>query len=838
MNPMKKYLLLICSILIANIAFSQTFTIKGILANDSTKETEPFATFKVYKKNAPNTVIKVFASDENGKFQEKVPGSGEFILTVSSLGFQQLKKDLKVNENQKIVNLDTVYIKPASTLLQGVEIVAQKPLIKSDLDKIEYNIEEDPDSKTNTVIEMLRKVPLVTVDGQDNIQVKGSSNFKIYVDGKPNNMLSKNASDVLKSMPATSIKKIEVITDPGAKYDAEGVGGILNIVTNKKVSMDGYTATLTARGSTKSVGAGVFAMFNKDKFTMSLRYNYNYRSEPEYKSDGYRRTTGDISQSSYDMDYWGKGKNKGTMQWGNLDASYDIDSLQLISASFGLWGGGNDNNSNNFNNAFVPQQPNNTLYKYNLLNNSKNTWYSIEGKIDYQRLFSVKDRMLTFSYNISSDPSTSNSYTDYVVDEDYNPYWETFIESLKNQHNKGSQSTLENTFQADFSTPIKKIHTIEVGAKYILRNNNSNNDKYVENSSDEYVFDENNSMHYRHTNNILGTYASYNAKIKKFSAKAGVRYEYTYQTVKYELGHGENFNTHFNDVVPSVTFGWQASDKSNFKLGYNMRIQRPGIWSLNPYLDDSNPLNISQGNPNLESEKSNSFNIGYNLFSQKINLSGSVSYSFTNNGIQSITKLINDKDIPGLQNPTDKDVLYTTYYNSGKSKNLNFNAYVNWNITKSTRLFTNLSTTYVDLKGDNNITNNGWKFNSYTGIQQSFNHDWVLSGGVFATTKDIDLQSNRNGMLFYNLSLNKSFLKKKLTISLSAQNFCDKYFNFKTTSYGTGYYQYDSSHFVVRDFRISVSYKIGELKAQVKKAARTISNDDVKAKASDNKSSE
>ena len=140
--------------------------------------------------------------------------------------------------------------------LQGVEIVKQKALVKSDIDKITYNIEDDPDSKSNSTLEMLRKVPMVTVDGEDKIQVNGSSSFKIYVNSKPNQMMSNNPSEVLKSMPASSIKRIEVITNPGPKYDAEGVGGILNIITHSK-SIEGYTATFNANAGNQGLGGGV-----------------------------------------------------------------------------------------------------------------------------------------------------------------------------------------------------------------------------------------------------------------------------------------------------------------------------------------------------------------------------------------------------------------------------------------------------------------------------------------------------------------------------------------------------------------------------------------------------
>ena len=166
----------------------------------------------------------------------------------------------------------------------------QKPLVKADIDKIEYDIESDPDSKSNSIIEMLRKVPLVTVDGEDNVTVNGSSSFKVYVNGRPNNMMTKNPKEVLKSMPANSIKKIEVITDPGPKYDAEGVGGILNIVTIGG-GIEGYTLTLNGNVSNRGAGGGLFGTIKSGKLTVSARYNYNYDGNRTGYSESSRMVT-------------------------------------------------------------------------------------------------------------------------------------------------------------------------------------------------------------------------------------------------------------------------------------------------------------------------------------------------------------------------------------------------------------------------------------------------------------------------------------------------------------------------------------------------------------------
>ena len=219
-----------------------------------------------------------------------------------------------------------------------MEIVAQKPLVKADIDKIEYNVQDDPDAQSNSVLEMLRKVPLVTVDGEDNIQVNGSSSFKVYVNGKPNNMMSNNPTEVLKSMPANSIKHIEVITNPGPKYDAEGVGGILNIVTVGS-GLEGYTATFSANVSNRGAGGGAFGTIKSGKLTVSARYNYNYNDQPRNYSSGSQHVTSEaVTENSSNLDYDGSNKGHGSFQSGSMEASYEIDTLRLVTMSFGLWG--------------------------------------------------------------------------------------------------------------------------------------------------------------------------------------------------------------------------------------------------------------------------------------------------------------------------------------------------------------------------------------------------------------------------------------------------------------------------------------------------------------------
>ena len=830
---MYKYLILLLLMLTqAHVAVSAAggdgFTVKGLVVDSITGEGEPYATVRVEKAGVLGEAVKMLVTKSDGRFTVSLAEKGKYRLTVSSMGRADIVKDFALEAGKPAVDLGKMPIHDATNVLAGVEVTAQKPLVTADIDKIGYDVESDPDSKTNTVIEMLRKVPMVTVDGEDNIKVNGSSSFKVYVNGRPNNMMSNNPSEVLKSMPANTIKKIEVITNPGPKYDAEGVGGILNIVTVGS-GFEGYTATVSANGSNTGVGGGLFGTVKVGKLTVSARYNYNHNSQPRsYSGSTLTVTDENPSSASANIESEGSSKSRSNFQSGSLEASYEIDTLNLVTASFGLWG---NNYSSRGTSSTVGTSPldGGGLYSYSMPSHSQNSWFSIEGSVDYQRLFKVKDRMLTFSYRISTDPETSDSYTDYD-DMDAVADWQDYLQRLENQHNDGSQRTTEHTFQLDYTTPIGKLHTLEAGAKYILRNNSSENDRYTmaATATGDYEFDEDHSSHYRHNNDIIAAYLGYGLKWKKLSGRLGLRYEHTIQDVKYLLGRGDDFRKDFDDFVPSASIGYRLTDTQNLRLGYNMRIYCPGIWYLNPYLDDSNPTSISQGNPNLVSEKSHSFSLGYNSFTTKLSVNLSLRYSFTNNSIESVSSLVNDNDIAGLQNPTGKSVLYTTYRNIGKTRSANLSAYANYNPFTSTRIYVNMYGGWTYLSDGGSLSNHGWNMYASGGVQQTLPKDWRISLSIWSQTPWISLQGKGSGFFGYGLNVTKQFLKQRLTLSVYASNFFKKYMRYTDTTSGPTFTQRSWSRFVQQQFGLSVSFRIGELKASVKKAERTISNDDVK----------
>ncbi len=801
--------------------------VSGLVADSLTKEGEMYATMKITKKGKPQEAVKMAVTGKDGTFREWLQSPGDYTLTVSSMGRQPIVRQFTVKPDMAAVNLDTLYIHDASKELAGVEIVAQKPLVKADIDKIEYNMEDDPDSKTNSILEMLRKVPLVTVDGEENIKVNGSSNFKVYVNGRPNNMMSNNPKDVLKSMPASSIRKIEVITNPGPKYDAEGVGGILNIVTVGK-GLEGYTANFTGWAAKLSYGGSVYSTIKKDKLTMSARYNYNYSPLPERHNDADRIFTGDPSTpSASNATSRATSKIYENFHSGNFEASYDIDTLRLVTASIGISNSHNSTHSTNILNATSPLDGS-QLYAYGQLSRGKENSFYLNGSFDYQRLFHVKERMLTFSYRISTSPYSCNDTADYK-DREAADDWTDFISLARNQFSDVHSRSTEHTFQIDYSTPIGKVHTIETGAKYILRDNRSNSDRYLQNTdASDYTFDDDNSMHYRHRNDILAAYTGYGLKLGKLSGRTGLRYEHTIQKVKYLLGSGQNFSKDFNDLVPSASIGYSINEQQSLRLAYNMRIWRPNIWYLNPYLDQSTPGSLSQGNSGLVSEKNHSFALTYNFFAAKFSTSWTLRHSFTNNCIELVTTLVNDNDISGVKNPTGKMVNYDTYYNIGKTQTTSLSGYISWMIFKNTRLYMNAWVDYSDYNDRQSLHNYGWYGSMYVNLEQTLPKDWQISAGFSGWTSNPELQGKSQGNNYYSLSLRKSMLKKKLTMSLFASNFLHKDRRYKSTTQASNFIYNSEFYQSAPNFGINLSLRIGELTSGVKKARKTINNDDVK----------
>ena len=508
--------------------------------------------------------------------------------------------------------------------LDAVTVVASKPLVKMETDKMTYNVEQDADAKASTVLDMLRKVPMVTVDGQDNITVNGSSSFKVYVDGKPNPMFSANPSQIFKAMPATMVKNIEVITNPGAKYDAEGTGGVLNIVLNKQTVngaggndlSNGYNGNISATAGNQAQSISALISGQQGKLTYSANGMYNYQ-----KMNG---TTISFDRTQKDgslMNYYQKSDMKQPFSMGNISLSYELDSLSNISATAGLTTFGQKLNGHPLTQMSGGIYGKGFEYGNEMKQDLDNT--SFNGSIDYQRFFNKeRTNYLILSYLFSTNPTHIDNYTFY---DDISQVTGIQLHDLLS---KSKTRGTEHTFQADFTHSLSETQRLNFGAKYIARTNKSDSRYYDVAADKTETLNPANSMEYKNTQNILAAYAEWKGNFGKWGTMMGTRYEQTWEKVKFEQGKGEDFNKQYGNLVPSASLSYNIAPGMNIGMNYQLRITRPGITYLNPYVDRSNPTAISYGNTDLDVVKSHQLNMVFNYYNQRFMLSTTLGYGF------------------------------------------------------------------------------------------------------------------------------------------------------------------------------------------------------------------
>ena len=688
--------------------------------------------------------------------------------------------------------------------LEGVEIKAQRQLIKQEIDRIGYDVQADEESKTLTVMDMLRKVPMVTVDGEDNIKVKGNSSFKIYKNGRYDPSLSKNAKEVLKAMPASMVKRIEVITDPGAREDAEGVNAILNIVMMDGRRMDGVTGSVSGAYNTLNhPNLGTYLTTQMGKAIISVDYGYGGMSSKETENKNETERT--YVSSGNVMKSVNEGSNPGYIHYADIDASYDIDSLNLLSASLGGYFYKLDVKGGGLTQMYAPDKS--LLYSYR-----DNYWmpgyshHSWNGRLDYQHKTRRKGELFTLSYMLALTRQHTEQESSYT-DLQNAPF--DYTSKLQNLRERFT----EHTFQADWLRPIAEGHKLEAGIKYIYRSNTSHTvqDFYAATPYPSY------SSEFEHTTQVAAAYADYIMQIGKWSARAGLRFEHSYMKGAYPDGSDESFGRHLNDWVPQLSVKYQISDAHSLKLGYVTSISRPGISYLNPAVVNS-PMQVQYGNPELSSSRNQTIHLIYSYIGQWLTLQLAPAYKYYGDGIG---RLIYAKD----------DVRYQTYGNIEKLSRWQLEGYVQWKPFKGTTLSANFNL------WDDKIENPsiGISQKSYSGfyyISGSQQLPWKLrlSAYVYGEMGHSvnNVYSYSRSWNRYGCSLQRSFLNEdRLTVRISANDLFRKYRHYTDcTTQGDILGCSDSANRASM-INFSISYRFGKLKASVKKTETTIENSDV-----------
>ena len=798
---LKRCFMLLGAALLVMTAAAQEMKVV-LVATDANGEGEPYATVRISAMSNPMQVLYTGVTDEDGHFEQVLRSPGQYGLLVSAVAKEPAMAQFSVSTKEPVADLGRLTLRDKENVLSGVVVTAMRPLIKNEIDRLSYDVQGDSDSKTNTIMDMLRKVPLVTVDGQENVLVKGSSNYKIYKNGHPDLAMSNNPKEVLKAIPAAMVKRIEVITEPGAKYDAEGVSAILNIVMVDNSSVSGVTGTVRAGVSTHgwNPNASGYLTTQLGKFIASINYGYHHQSREASKSrlmsETYYKANGNTLRSESANDALAN------VHYGNIEASYEPDTLNLLTLSFGGYFYNYKTDQDMLTAMSGPDET--PIYSYrNRAKGGTGSYYSFDGRFDYQHRTSRKDELLTLSYMLSTSRQKSayaQRYEDMVsVPVPYNGV-----------DYDGRENFWEHTFQFDWTRPFAKYHKVETGVKYIYRLNKSETMMDYIDSHDVY-------SKFDHLTQVAAAYASYTFTKDKWAARAGLRYEYSYLNARYPDGSQKNYHRHLSDWVPSASVNFQIDPANSLKWAFSTRIQRPGISYLNPVRDES-VTSVHFGNSHLSSARVYSTSFTFMHIGRKFTFNVVPGFNFSSNGIGAIQYYEDGKQV-------------STYANEMTTRWVGVSGYFQWQIHAKTSLMFNGNIGRDYIKAPTlGLKNARWTSYMFTQLTQML--PWKLrltayggkwGGGISG------LYGRTSSQWFYGFGLQRSFLKEdRLTVSINAQRpFSGKYVSYRNYTTQGDYTGLSETSWPNRSLSLNISYRFGSLNASVKKTATTIDNNDL-----------
>lgn len=782
---------------------SATRTITGKVADSATRN--PLAMVTIRLKKANNETVQVMVTREDGTFNFPAVVPASYSLSVEDLGYA-LKEILidSLKFSLQTIELKSIYLAGKTVGLKEVAITVDRPIIRRKADRIIYDLKADPESKSNNTLDMMRKIPYLSVDGDDNLLMKGNPSFKVFINGKPSLSIEGNLKAVLKSIPASTIESIEVITTPPTKYDAEGLGGVINIITSKRTG-DGFNGSLNVNESLPVGGPGIGGAFTfkSGKFGISSFAGGSIYDSPE-TSNTNRRVDALVTI----LEQEGHQSSTSKTAYFGTEISYLADSLNLLTAQLNYNGSRLNGRSGQ---ASELAGLDGILQSYIFENASKGTGYGVDAGINYEMGFrSTKNRLLTFSYLFGTNLNDRTGYIAY--DSPVNFVSPDFRQT-------DHQRFKEHTFQVDFTTPFKKLN-IEAGLKGILRNNNSDFGYSAQNAiSGLYVYtDPVLSNSFNNTQNVFSAYNSYQLNLNSWNINAGLRLENTLIRADFSSTSSVADQNYLN-IIPSVAIAKNFENRSSINISFSQRIRRPGINRLNPYIDRSNPNYEVTGNPNLKPVVLNDIQFGYSN-NKKLSVNVGLNYSFMNN-----------LDLQVLSFDPATQVSRITYANTGKSSSVGGNLNLSYPVTGSYNIRLNGNAMYLWLAGQDNgqmVNNNLLMYAATLSNVLRLPNGWALNADIGINSRNLTgLQGYTNGFFSSVFNFNKDLIKDKFSIGGGIKNPFTKYRSSINKSFGPLFSQEYRSRDYFRTFNISLNYNFGSLKDRINKNKVRIENNDV-----------
>lgn len=782
--------------------------IKGKITDATTKDIIEFVNVSIYDNNG--NLVKGAITDLDGNYIIQDVGKGSYTMKVSYVGYRTVEKKINVDGSKNMtLNLS---MREDTELLDEVEIVAEKPQMIFDIDKRIFNADHDLTSLGGSASDLLSNIPSIEVDSEGTVSLRGDEGVTIWINGKDSGLTSDNQSQILEQLPAETIDRVEVITNPSSKYSSEGSAGIINIILKKNINI-GYYGGVQARATTAGMyNASGNINYSKGKWDMFLNVGYRHHNG---KSEGYDNRT--MNDGTY-LNQTSEGKRKGDNMFTRLGVTFHPTFKDDISLNgFGMFGGGSNNRTINYL-SNMPGTYQSAVRK--TLGNDDMNGGNIS--MDYMHRFSGKSYLsASASYNVWG----MDGSTDYLQDSQYADRTESSIQKQSSHMNNNGWE-----FTADYSNQITENHKIETGYKGELRSEHSPIETMSGTSYGNLVPQNNLYNDFRYDSDIHALYVSYSGKINNFGIQAGLRGEYTLTdaVTKYKNTDGEimfdTYKTDYLDLFPSLFLSYSLPNNNEIQVNYTRRLRRPRGHMLNSFRNITDSTNISYGNPSLSPQYSNVFEVNYIKTWGLHTLTASAYYRGADNVFERITYM------------DENEIMNTTWFNVTESKSIGvelvaknklFNNILDLTTTVNLYYFKLDGFEFYDSRTGNLLAtgdseeNFSWDARMIANVKLPYDINLQVTGRY--RSKRTVAQGYRKPSYSLDAGLRKSFLDNRLSVAVNARDLLDSRKR-QSITIGDDFRQESSNSFIGRNIGITISYSFGNLKEMLKKQANRPQN--------------
>ncbi len=809
---MKKSSLIILFLLALFIVKGQDMPVNRISGNVTDSNSGlplEYATVTLFQKDSSKPVTGS-VTDKKGNFIITELKDGLYKIVVEFLGYHSFSlQDVLLDKNNRAVKINNISLLQQKGTLQSVTIVSKTKLIENKIDKMVFNAEKDLTSQAGVATDVLKKIPQVSVDVDGNVQLSGSSGVRFLINGKPSTAFGSSIADVLQSIPASQIKSVEVITNPGAKYDAQGMGGIINIIL-KNSKAKGYNGNLSLTGSTRNEnGSFNFNVRNKN-FGINAFVSGNQRLKSTTHNSSDRITSDSAFSNLLSQQSIGHFERHGLQAGTGFDWTYKNLNSFSGNVSFNKFGYTGDGETNQTFQSIkgIVKPPVLSALNSDYLYSFKN----VDASLNYKRKFAKEDQELELSVNSSfgNNINTSSNQQSLLPQDSL----------FYGRRSANPGKTNETEFKLDYTQPFKKDMQLGVGSKVTLYNINSTSRvAALQGNPQNYQPDLSLSNDLQYHQKVYALYSELSFPVAKLlQVKMGGRYERTQIDALYSNAQQQAKVPGYNTFVPSIFLSKKIGETQTIKLSYSKRIERPDYEDLNPFVNTNDPKNLTTGNPNLQPEIGRRFEVGY---SRELGKAGSF--------MVNLFYRINDHDIQPfifyypsytVGDTTYTNVTVTSRQNIGMEKNLGVNLFADVHINDKLNIRGN---TFLFRRHTVNSLSKGYDYNSFNyrfNINATYQFTKTMVAEFFGNFNSArhEAQGTYPSFTTYSIAARKQFWNKKGSLALTANNFLNENINQKSYLFGPGFIVSSQRTIPFRSIGINFTWKFGKLEFKNEKS--------------------